>query len=77
MVEGWNKLEHDGQMMRKRWDGQKGNTIDSSSEVDLILATKELPKHLETTFDMEIEVDVTSSNEITERKVMEEKGTEE
>ena len=72
MVEGWNKLEHDGQMMRKRWGGQKGNTIDNSLEVDLILATKELPKHLDTTSDTEIEVDVTSNNEVAERKVVEE-----
>ena len=52
-------------------------TIDNSLESDLILATKELPKHLDTTYEREIEVDVTSSNEVDERKFMEEKINEE
>ena len=52
-------------------------TINNSSESDLILATKELPKHLDTTSDREIEVDVTASNEVAERKVVEEKRNKE
>ena len=44
-------------------------------EANLILATKELPKHLDTNSDKGIEVYVTSSNEVVERKDMEEKQT--